>query len=71
MRVSREQDGAYEVWLDGVKVYSKIGINVGFGTWDGDKLTTRWYFKNGMYAYGESLIQTWESQRFSFRLTDV
>ncbi|KAL4887823.1 polysaccharide lyase-domain-containing protein [Aspergillus ambiguus] len=51
MRVSQEGDGAYEVWWDGTQVYSVDGIDVGFGTWDGDALSSGWYFKNGIYAF--------------------
>ncbi|KAH1593580.1 hypothetical protein KXX44_008051 [Aspergillus fumigatus] len=51
MRVSQEEDGVYEVWWDGTQVHSADSINVGFGTWDGDALSTGWYFKNGIYAY--------------------
>lgn len=53
MRTSQEGSGAYEVWWDGDSVYSVKDIDVGFGTWDGDALSTGWYFKNGMYCYGE------------------
>lgn len=52
MRVSAEEDGAYEVWWDGTQAYSSTGINVGFGTWTSDTIEEGWYFKNGMYAYG-------------------
>ncbi|KAL4797548.1 polysaccharide lyase-domain-containing protein [Aspergillus venezuelensis] len=51
MRVSQEEDGLYEVWWDGEKVYRVDGINVGFGDWDGDSLSSGWYFKNGIYAF--------------------
>ncbi|KAL5339331.1 polysaccharide lyase-domain-containing protein [Aspergillus crustosus] len=51
MRVSQEENGVYEVWWNGEKVYGVDGIDVGFGSWDGDVLETGWYFKNGQYAY--------------------
>ena len=56
MRASREGNGAYEVWWDGDSVYSAKDIDVGFGTWDGDALSTGWYFKNGMYCYGKRSV---------------
>lgn len=56
MKASREGAGAYEVWWDGEKVYSAKNINVGFGVWDSDILTSGWYFKNGQYAYGMRLL---------------
>lgn len=52
-RASQSSHGAYEVWYDGASVYSAKNIDVGFGTWSGDSLSTGFYFKNGMYAYGE------------------
>lgn len=58
MKVSREESGTYEVWWNGNLIYSKKNINVGFGTWDGDMLTSGWYFKNGMYCYGRFSRQT-------------
>lgn len=56
MRVSQEQDGAYEVWWDGTQVYSVDGTDIGFGTWDGDALSSGWYFKNGIYAFGKYIL---------------
>ena len=53
MKVSQESAGAYAVWWDGHSVYSASDIDVGFGTWDDDTLSTGWYFKNGEYCYGE------------------
>ncbi|KAF5703586.1 hypothetical protein FGLOB1_8965 [Fusarium globosum] len=55
MRVSAEKDGAYEVWWNKRKIYSSVGIDVGFGTWTKDTLVEGWYFKNGIYAHD------WES----------
>lgn len=55
MRVSADEDGAYEVWWNGERIYSSVGINAGFGTWTYDTIDEGWYFKNGMYAYGKSL----------------
>jgi len=45
MRVSAEDDCTYEVWWDGVKVYSSTGINVGFSSWTGDTIGEEWYFQ--------------------------
>lgn len=53
MEVSQESAGSYEVWWDDEQVYSATDIDVGFGTWDNDTLTTGWYFKNGEYCFGE------------------
>lgn len=57
MRVSAEKDGAYEVWWNKRKIYSSVGIDVGFGTWTKDTLVEGWYFKNGIYAHGKSLCE--------------
>ncbi|KAL4881225.1 hypothetical protein BJY04DRAFT_218403 [Aspergillus karnatakaensis] len=51
MMVSQEENGVYELWWNGDKVYGVSGIDVGFGTWQGDVLESGWYFKNGQYAY--------------------
>lgn len=56
MKVSQTGGGAYEVWWDGEKVYSATGIDVGFGDWDGDALSSGWYFKNGQYCHGKFLV---------------
>ncbi|KAJ5339067.1 hypothetical protein N7452_005795 [Penicillium brevicompactum] len=53
MKVSKESDGAHEVWWDGTSVYSKKDVDIGFGTWDSDTLSTGWYFKNGEYCFGK------------------
>lgn len=57
MKVSQSGAGAYEVWWDGSLVYSKKNINVGFGDWSSDTLSSGWYFKNGQYAYGMCLCK--------------
>ncbi|KAL4947113.1 hypothetical protein BDW69DRAFT_199896 [Aspergillus filifer] len=48
------EDIERDKWHDVVvhmRVYSVDGVNVGFGTWDGDALSSGWYFKNGIYAF--------------------
>ena len=55
MKVSQAGNGEYEVWWEGECIYAVKNINIGFGTWDNstDTLTSGWYFKNGIYAFGE------------------
>ena len=58
-KVSVAEKGAYEVWYNGGNVYSSKNINVGFGSWSDDTLTSGFYFKNGQYASGRCYQKTY------------
>ena len=52
---SRQKAGLIEVWFDGAPknapTYRAADINFGFGTWEGDTLTTNIGLKFGMYNW--------------------